>query len=113
MRRPQRHGDAGRDARRRRPVRGPAGARGDPAGGRPPKLIRGALNGYGTVANDILGTGDPLYVGDDLGQRARDLDNARGLLRRASFDLSRSYELFTTTDETSAWSRARRCSRPR
>jgi peptide/nickel transport system substrate-binding protein len=63
-----------------------------------PKLIRGALNGYGTVANDILGTGDPLYVGDDLGQRARDLDKARGLLRSARFDLSRSYELFTTAD---------------
>jgi peptide/nickel transport system substrate-binding protein len=63
-----------------------------------PKLIRGALNGYGTVANDILGTGDPLYVGDDLGQRARDLDQARALLSEASFDLSRSYELFTTSD---------------
>jgi peptide/nickel transport system substrate-binding protein len=63
-----------------------------------PKLIRGALNGYGTVANDILGTGDPLYVGDDLGQRARDLDKARALLRSANFDLSRSYELFTTSD---------------
>jgi peptide/nickel transport system substrate-binding protein len=63
-----------------------------------PKLIRGAVNGYGTVANDILGTGDPLYLGDDVGQRARDLDQARALLRNASFDLSRSYELFTTAD---------------
>ncbi len=63
-----------------------------------PKLVRGALNGYGTVANDILGTGDPLYVGDDLGQRARDLEGARDLLRRANFDLSRDYELFTTSD---------------
>jgi peptide/nickel transport system substrate-binding protein len=63
-----------------------------------PKLIRGALNGYGTVANDILGTGDPLYVGDDLGQRGRDLDAARDLLSKAKFDLSRSYELFTTSD---------------
>jgi peptide/nickel transport system substrate-binding protein len=63
-----------------------------------PKLIRGALNGYGTVANDILGTGDPLYVGDDIGQRARDVDQARALLSEASFDLSRSYELFTTSD---------------
>jgi peptide/nickel transport system substrate-binding protein len=63
-----------------------------------PKLVRGALNGYGSVANDILGTGDPLYVGDDLGQRARDLDAARGLLRDASFDLSRSYQLFTAAD---------------
>jgi peptide/nickel transport system substrate-binding protein len=63
-----------------------------------PKLIRGALNGYGTVANDILGTGDPLYLGDDLGQRTRDLDAARELLRKANFDLSRRYELFTTSD---------------
>jgi peptide/nickel transport system substrate-binding protein len=63
-----------------------------------PKLIRGALNGYGTVANDILGTGDPLYAGDDLGQRARDLDKARALLRDAGFDLSRSHELFTAAD---------------
>jgi peptide/nickel transport system substrate-binding protein len=63
-----------------------------------PKLVRGALNGYGTVANDILGTGDPLYDGDDLGQRARQLDAARDLLRKANFDLSRSYELFTTSD---------------
>jgi len=63
-----------------------------------PKLVRGALSGYGTVANDILGTGDPLYVGDDVGQRARDLDAARDLLRKAKFDLSRSYELFTTSD---------------
>jgi peptide/nickel transport system substrate-binding protein len=63
-----------------------------------PKLVRGALNGYGTVANDILGTGDPLYGGDDLGQRARQLDVARDLLRKANFDLSRSYELFTTSD---------------
>jgi peptide/nickel transport system substrate-binding protein len=63
-----------------------------------PKLIRGALNGYGTVANDVLGTGDPLYVGDDLGQRGRDLDKAAGLLRTAKFDLSRTYELVTTSD---------------
>ena len=63
-----------------------------------PKLVRGALNGYGTVANDILGTGDPLYLGDELSQRGRDLDAARALLRDASFDLSRSYELFTAAD---------------
>jgi peptide/nickel transport system substrate-binding protein len=63
-----------------------------------PKLIRGALNGYGTVANDVLGTGDPLYVGDDLGQRGRDLDKAADLLRAASFDLSRTYDLVTTSD---------------
>jgi peptide/nickel transport system substrate-binding protein len=63
-----------------------------------PQLIRGALNGYGSVANDILGTADPQYVGDDVGQRTRDLDAARGLLRDARFDLSRSYELFTTSD---------------
>jgi peptide/nickel transport system substrate-binding protein len=63
-----------------------------------PKLVRGALQGYGTVANDILGTGDPLYVGDDVDHRTRDVDAARTLLRDANFDLSRSYELFTTSD---------------
>ncbi|HEV7808883.1 MAG TPA: ABC transporter substrate-binding protein [Solirubrobacteraceae bacterium] len=63
-----------------------------------PRLVRGALNGYGTVANDVLGTGDPLYLGDDIGQRARDLDAARGLLRDADLDLSRSYDLLTTSD---------------
>ena len=63
-----------------------------------PKLIRGALSGYGIVANDILGTGDPLYLGDDVQQRARDIEAARNLLRKANFDLSRSYELLTTSD---------------
>jgi peptide/nickel transport system substrate-binding protein len=63
-----------------------------------PQLVRGALDGYGSVANDILGTADPLYVSDDVRQRTRDLGAARDLLRDASFDLSRTYELFTTSD---------------
>ena len=62
-----------------------------------PGLVRGALNGYGSVANDILGTGDPRYL-RDLPQRTRDLDGARRLLREAGFDTSRSHELFTTSD---------------
>jgi peptide/nickel transport system substrate-binding protein len=62
------------------------------------QLVRGALNGYGSVANDILGTADPLYAGDDVPQRTRDLGAAHRLLREARFDLSRSYELFTTSD---------------
>jgi peptide/nickel transport system substrate-binding protein len=63
-----------------------------------PKLIRGSLSGYGVVANDILGTGDPLYVGDDIEQRSSDVEAARNLLRKANFDLSRKYELLTTSD---------------
>jgi len=62
-----------------------------------PRLVANALNGYGTVANDILGTGDPLYA-RDLPQRARDLDEARRLLGEAGFDTSQTLELFTTSD---------------
>ncbi|MDT3395107.1 ABC transporter substrate-binding protein [Streptomyces sp. B1866] len=60
-------------------------------------MVTQVLSGYGTVANDILGTGDPAYA-RDVPQRARDLARARELLKEAKFDLSKTYELLTTED---------------
>ncbi|MEX2981690.1 ABC transporter substrate-binding protein [Streptomyces sp. C36] len=60
-------------------------------------MVKQVLSGYGTVANDILGTGDPAYA-KDVPQRRRDLERAGELLREADFDLSRTYELVTTED---------------
>nr|WP_307835199.1 ABC transporter substrate-binding protein [Streptomyces adelaidensis] len=60
-------------------------------------MVKQVLSGYGTVANDILGTGDPAYD-KSLPQRTRDLDKARELLKEAGFDTSKTYELYTTED---------------
>ncbi|MGK5728825.1 ABC transporter substrate-binding protein [Streptomyces sp. URMC 124] len=60
-------------------------------------MVKQVLSGYGTVANDILGTGDPAYA-KDIPQRKRDLAKAGKLLAEAGFDLSRTYELVTTED---------------
>ncbi|MFJ5306859.1 ABC transporter substrate-binding protein [Streptomyces sp. NPDC088350] len=60
-------------------------------------MIEQVLSGYGTVANDILGTGDPAYD-KSIPQRARDLARAKKLLAEAGFDTSRTYELLTTED---------------
>ncbi|MFF0383547.1 ABC transporter substrate-binding protein [Streptomyces sp. NPDC004286] len=60
-------------------------------------MVKQVLSGYGTVANDILGTGDPDYA-KDIPQRARDLARAKRLLRDAGFDLSKTYDLVTTED---------------
>ncbi|UJB45245.1 ABC transporter substrate-binding protein [Streptomyces sp. A1-5] len=60
-------------------------------------MVKQVLSGYGTVANDILGTGDPDYA-KAVPQRHRDLARARRLLGEARFDLSRTYELITTED---------------
>ncbi|MFF2806650.1 ABC transporter substrate-binding protein [Streptomyces sp. NPDC058000] len=60
-------------------------------------MVKQVLSGYGTVANDVLGTGDPDYA-EDIPQRHRDLARARQLLHEAHFDLSRTYELVTTED---------------
>jgi peptide/nickel transport system substrate-binding protein len=62
-----------------------------------PAMVRQVLSGYGSVANDILGTGDPLYA-DDLPQRTRDLGRARTLLDAARFDRTKTYDLITTED---------------
>ncbi|MEV4164413.1 ABC transporter substrate-binding protein [Nonomuraea dietziae] len=60
-------------------------------------MVKQVLSGYGKVANDVLGTGDPAFA-KDLPQRARDLARARQLLQEAGFDLSKTYELRTTED---------------
>lgn len=60
-------------------------------------MVRQVLSGYGSVANDVLGTGDPAYD-RSLPQRTRDLDKARRLLQEAGFDTSKTYELLTTED---------------
>lgn len=60
-------------------------------------MVKQVLSGYGTVANDILGTGDPAYA-KDIPQRARDLAKAKSLLKEAGFDTSKTYKLMTTED---------------
>ena len=62
-----------------------------------PAMVEGALSGFGAVANDVLGVGDPAYA-KDLPRRERDLDEARRLLAAARFDTTRTYELFTTPE---------------
>ncbi|MEV4859504.1 ABC transporter substrate-binding protein [Streptomyces ossamyceticus] len=60
-------------------------------------MVKQVLSGYGTVANDILGTGDPAYD-TSIPQRTRDLAKAKRLLKEAKFDTSKTYELYTTED---------------
>ncbi|MEV7010647.1 ABC transporter substrate-binding protein [Streptosporangium sp. NPDC051022] len=60
-------------------------------------MVAQVLSGYGRVANDVLGTGDPAYA-KDLPQRTRDLARAKQLLQEAGFDLSKTYRLRTTED---------------
>ncbi|MCX5344959.1 ABC transporter substrate-binding protein [Streptomyces atratus] len=60
-------------------------------------MVKQVLSGYGTVANDIMGTGDPNYA-KDIPQRKRDLAKAKQLLTEAKFDFSKTYDLVTTED---------------
>jgi peptide/nickel transport system substrate-binding protein len=60
-------------------------------------LVRQALSGFGTVANDVMGTADPAYD-RDLPQRARDIARAIALLDEAGFDRSVRYQLFTADE---------------
>ncbi|MEV6333144.1 ABC transporter substrate-binding protein [Nocardia vinacea] len=60
-------------------------------------LVNQVHSGYGTVANDILGTGDPLYD-NTIAQRTRDVDRAKTLLRDAGFDTGRSYQFLTKAE---------------
>ncbi|WP_433716701.1 ABC transporter substrate-binding protein [Nocardia sp. CA-084685] len=60
-------------------------------------LVNQVHSGYGTVANDILGTGDPLYD-NTVAQRVRDVDRAKSLLRDAGFDTGRSYQFLTKAE---------------
>ncbi|HEU0128279.1 MAG TPA: ABC transporter substrate-binding protein, partial [Pseudonocardiaceae bacterium] len=57
-------------------------------------MVAQALSGFGTVANDVLGTGDPNYA-RDLPQRQRDLARARALLDAVGFDRAARYPLIT------------------
>lgn len=61
------------------------------------ELVDQVLGGYGSVANDIMGTGDHRYAAD-IPQRAHDVERARSLLRQAAFDTGRAHSLFTTED---------------
>ena len=45
-------------------------------------LVAGAISGYGTVGNDIVGKGLPFYD-DSLPQREQDIDKAKSLLKAA------------------------------
>jgi peptide/nickel transport system substrate-binding protein len=47
-----------------------------------PALVNGALAGYGTVANDLLGV-DTQYYASDLTQRKKDIEQAKSLLKQA------------------------------
>ncbi|WP_406003054.1 ABC transporter substrate-binding protein [Streptomyces sp. NBC_00829] len=60
-------------------------------------MVKQVLSGYGTVANDIMGTGDP-HLAKDIPQRKKDLAQAKSLLAEAKFDLSKTYDLVTTED---------------
>ncbi|MGV9612060.1 ABC transporter substrate-binding protein [Nocardia xishanensis] len=57
-------------------------------------LVDQVHSGYGTIANDILGTADPRYDAS-IPQRTRDIERAKTLLREANFDTGRSYPLVT------------------
>lgn len=57
-------------------------------------MVKQVTSGYGTIANDVLGTGDPTYD-LSLGQRSREIDRARQLLADANFDTGQTYTLFT------------------
>ncbi|RKT11352.1 peptide/nickel transport system substrate-binding protein [Streptomyces sp. 1114.5] len=60
-------------------------------------MVKQVLSGYGSIANDILGTGDPAFA-KDIPQRTRDLAKAKQLLADAGFDTSKTYDLITTED---------------
>ncbi|MFI6444227.1 ABC transporter substrate-binding protein [Kitasatospora sp. NPDC050543] len=60
-------------------------------------MVKQVLSGYGSVGNDILGTGDPAFA-KDIPQRRRDLDRAKQLLAEAGFDTAKTYDLVTSED---------------
>ncbi|MGW4769091.1 ABC transporter substrate-binding protein [Nocardia sp. NPDC004278] len=60
-------------------------------------LVDQVHSGYGMIANDILGTGDPLYD-NTIAQRTRDVERAKTLLRDAGFDTGRGYQLRTKAE---------------
>jgi peptide/nickel transport system substrate-binding protein len=60
-------------------------------------LVDEVFEGYGRVANDVVGTGDPNYS-DNVPDVERDVERAVELLDEAGFDRSITYELFTADD---------------
>ncbi len=60
-------------------------------------MVRQVFSGFGKIANDVLGTGDPSYA-KDLPQRRRDVGRAEQLLNETGFDRSKRYQLLTTED---------------
>ncbi|MDF2824845.1 MAG: Oligopeptide-binding protein AppA [Mycobacterium sp.] len=56
-------------------------------------MIEQILSGYGTVGNDVLGTGDPTIA--HFEQRERDTNRAKQLLAESRFDTGRRYPLLT------------------
>ncbi|MEV0248065.1 ABC transporter substrate-binding protein [Nocardia sp. NPDC050712] len=57
-------------------------------------MVAQVLSGYGTVANDILGTADPT-IDKTITQRKRDITRAKQLLADAKFDTGKTYPLVT------------------
>ncbi|MEC4612236.1 ABC transporter substrate-binding protein [Tsukamurella tyrosinosolvens] len=64
-----------------------------------PQMVQSVLSGYGTVGNDVLGTGDQ-FLDTSLPQRTRNLDRAKQLLADAKFDTGRTYDFFTIDEAT-------------
>lgn len=60
-------------------------------------MVEQVLSGFGKIANDVLGTGDPDYA-KNLPQRERNVRQALQLLDQAGFDHRQRYELLTTED---------------
>ncbi|MFE7800490.1 ABC transporter substrate-binding protein [Nocardia sp. NPDC057440] len=60
-------------------------------------LVNQVHSGYGTVADDVLGTADPAYD-RSIPQRARDIERAKTLLREAGFDTGKSYPFLTKAE---------------
>lgn len=75
-----------------------------------PQLVQSVLSGYGSVGNDVLGTGDQFYD-KSLPQRQRNLDRAKQLLAEANFDTGRSYDFFTIDEATGQVDSAREFAR--
>ncbi|MGW5112825.1 ABC transporter substrate-binding protein [Nocardia sp. NPDC004123] len=57
-------------------------------------MVKQITSGYGTPANDVLGTADPTYD-TALPKRGRDIARAKALLAEAGFDTGRTYPLVT------------------
>lgn len=61
------------------------------------QMVDQALNGYGSLGNDLYAPFDDAYAGDDFPQREQDLDQAKSLLKQAGQE-GLQVELFTGDD---------------